>query len=404
MKEHASQVATAVNGHASSAATTLGKPNAATGNFRPELGDELRVQARHLGIDLEQAWLRARSECPGLLNRQPRAVAISGMGGSGIAGEYAKVLANDVSPVPIEILHTERVPRWVGPDTLFVSCSHSGETRETIEAETVARERGAEVVVIATGGRLLEHAKAQSTGHWHRLKHAGPPRAALGEAIGVVLAELSEPCALNLNPYQLERTSLVHQSSAANSEASIGPVTNLAVDKTLFVVSAEHLQPVARRLCCQVAENGKGLAFAVELPEAAHNIVAGFRAAALRADQLAVLFLESPRFSPGTQASFRALGRLLNEANYVVEDICISEGSLLEELLAGTAFVDALSLARAARLGIDAHGIEEITRLKAEQDSIVNDGSGVVSRASSLSRMRAGHAGHVSDDRGRARP
>jgi glucose/mannose-6-phosphate isomerase len=86
-------------------------------------------------------------------------VLVAGMGGSGIGGDAAAAVLVGSCPVPIVVSKHDECPAFVGPDTLVFANSFSGNTEETLAAVSAAAERGARIVVVASGGRLVELAR-----------------------------------------------------------------------------------------------------------------------------------------------------------------------------------------------------------------------------------------------------
>jgi len=108
----------------------------------------------------------------------PRALLVLGMGGSAAAGDLVQGLCHEAAPFPVEVLRGYTVPAWVGPDTLVVASSYSGQTEETQAAFEAARRRGARSVVLSSGGALAERARREGLS-WVQLPSGFPPRAAL---------------------------------------------------------------------------------------------------------------------------------------------------------------------------------------------------------------------------------
>jgi len=81
-------------------------------------------------------------------------VAILGMGGSGIGGDVCAAVAGPGCPVPIVVSKHYECPGFVGPDTLVLALSFSGNTEETLAAAEEAYGAGARVVVVTAGGEL----------------------------------------------------------------------------------------------------------------------------------------------------------------------------------------------------------------------------------------------------------
>src|SRR6202034_2663626 len=86
-----------------------------------------------------------------------RAAVVLGMGSSGLAGDVAT--HDDRATAPILVVKGFGIPDFVGPDTLVVAVSWSGDTEETCSATSAAREKGAPVVVVSGGGALSELAR-----------------------------------------------------------------------------------------------------------------------------------------------------------------------------------------------------------------------------------------------------
>ena len=118
--------------------------------------------------------------------RDPRQVVFCAMGGSAIgAGMLGDYLAADLE-VPYLVHRDYGVPAFVGKDTLVVCVSQSGGTEETLSGYEAAKERGARIIAVTTGGELAERAKADKV---TLLQYANDlqPRAAVPQVLGLLL-------------------------------------------------------------------------------------------------------------------------------------------------------------------------------------------------------------------------
>ncbi len=86
-------------------------------------------------------------------------VLICGMGGSGIGGDVTAAVAGPVARVPVLVSKHYECPAFVGPDTLVIAMSFSGNTEETLSAASAAAAAGARLVAVCSGGRLAEQAQ-----------------------------------------------------------------------------------------------------------------------------------------------------------------------------------------------------------------------------------------------------
>src|SRR3954467_12051686 len=102
-----------------------------------------------------------RTESAGIKKREyARGLVICGMGGSGIGADLAAAAIGLRATAPITTIRGYELPAWVGPDTLVVCASYSGNTEETLHCFERAGAVGAPRVVVTTGGGLAEGARA----------------------------------------------------------------------------------------------------------------------------------------------------------------------------------------------------------------------------------------------------
>src|SRR5207249_10918620 len=120
-----------------------------------------------------------------------RNITVAGMGGSAIGGDLAAALLADELKVPMSVHRDYGLPAYVGRDSLVVTSSYSGNTEETLSSFEEARKRGAKVLVLTTGGKLAELARASSF-PVVTFSYKAQPRAALGYSLGLVLGVLAK--------------------------------------------------------------------------------------------------------------------------------------------------------------------------------------------------------------------
>lgn len=219
---------------------------------------------------------------------RPRAVVVTGMGGSGIAGHVLQAAAGPECPVPVERVRGWSLPAWVGADDLVIAVSSSGRTAETMACTQAALDRGARTVVVAAEGSPLVDLAIGAGLPWVPVPPGRPPRANLwalsvpllvaADALGIVDAE----------PARLEAVADLLDGLAAQCAPIVpsdqNPAKQLAVELagTLPMIwgSSDLAGIAAYRLLCQLAENAKYPAVNGVLPEALHNQVVTFSAPA----------------------------------------------------------------------------------------------------------------------------
>ncbi len=123
------------------------------------------------------------------------AVVVSGMGGSSNAGKVVQGLLEQNYEKLFVVYNDYGLPAWVNEKTLVILNSYSGNTEETLSGYDVAKSKGAQVIGIATGGKIGEMVKVGVIqGAVIDPKDTNPtgfPKSGLGVSLGGLLAVLS---------------------------------------------------------------------------------------------------------------------------------------------------------------------------------------------------------------------
>ncbi|RYF86067.1 MAG: SIS domain-containing protein, partial [Chitinophagaceae bacterium] len=107
-------------------------------------------------------------------------VVVAGLGGSGIGANIVQAIVADKIKVPFSVYKTYDLPAFINEHTLFVACSFSGNTEETLASLRTAEQKGAQIVCITSGGSLLEIAEGKGYSYAPIPGESKSPRANLG--------------------------------------------------------------------------------------------------------------------------------------------------------------------------------------------------------------------------------
>jgi glucose/mannose-6-phosphate isomerase len=211
----------------------------------------------------------------------PGGLVVCGMGGSAIGGDLAAAAVGERAERPIRTVRGYRLERWVGPETLVLCASYSGDTEEALACWEAATAAGAPRVALTTGGRLAELARADG------VPVISPPGGFQPRAAVVYMLVGALECAalcgaapslrgeVEAAAALLER--LVEEWGPDAGPESQAKALAARLNGTVAVVHGAGLTaPVARRWKTQINENSKLPAFHSELPEADHNEVCGW--------------------------------------------------------------------------------------------------------------------------------
>ncbi|MFN2591979.1 MAG: bifunctional phosphoglucose/phosphomannose isomerase [Candidatus Dormibacteria bacterium] len=304
------------------------------------------------------------------------AVAVLGMGGSGISGELCRSVLAPLASVPVATIRDYDVPAWVGPETLVFAVSYSGNTEETLGAFRQAAARGARIVAVTTGGALAEEATAG--GHPAVVVPGGlMPRAAIGYVGMPALVVCSR---LRLAPGldgALEEAVEVAARRAEECHRSVPAASNPAKRLAARLVGCLPLVwgsdgiagAAAYRLKCQLNENAKVLAGWATFPELNHNEVVGLYRAGGDAPPnpapLGVVVLRHEGEHPRTARRIDVTRSLVSASVDFLEDVWARGSSPLARLLDLVTTGDHASTYLGIARGVDPAPIAAIDTLKA---------------------------------------
>jgi glucose/mannose-6-phosphate isomerase len=300
----------------------------------------------------------------------PRSVALLGMGGSAIAGDLATAIWADRISVPIEVLRDYELPAWVGPQTLVIASSKSGDTEETLRQLETALSRRCPVVCVSTGGAMRRVAEAASL-PLAVFPGRGSPRASMGWSLGIVAGVLERAGVLELDEAEIEAAVASARGMAARCAPGIptadNPAKQLAwslVDRFVVICGAGFLAPVARRWKTQLNENSKAAAVYEELPEATHNTVVGLEQPESLRDHLAVVLLRSELEHPRNALRAQLLADVMDTGLIWQQAVETSGEGRLGHALSGVVIGDYVSVYTAFMYAVDPTPIVAIEHIK----------------------------------------
>jgi len=325
---------------------------------------------RELPQQCERAWDAVRSFALPDGYANPDGVIVLGMGGSAIGGDLAGALAGTESPAPCLVCRDYVLPAWVGPRTVVIASSYSGNTEETLSAFEEAVARGARLIAITTGGRLA--ARAQELGlPLLTFSYPAQPRAALGYSF-IFLVGLFQKLGLLADKQHdldeaLQALACLQPTLDAVVPQAENPARQLAASlyqHFIVVYGAGHLGPVARRWRGQFAENSKAWAAYEEWPELNHNAVVGYEHPAALRDDIAVVLLASTLYHPRVQVRVQVTADLLARQGIPHHMIQVPGESALAQMLWAIHYGDFVSYYLAMLYGADPSPVQSIVYLK----------------------------------------
>ncbi len=215
-------------------------------------------------------------------------VVITGLGGSGIGGRIASQLVHKEARCPIETYNNYYLPGYVDHKSLVIACSYSGNTEETLAAMEQALAKGSRVVVITSGGQMLEIAKQKGLDHIV-IPGGNPPRTMLAYSLVQQFYVLHHFGIIG-NGFEgaIKNAAAMLEEEKEDIKKKAKELTSALVGRRLVIYSEANTEAVAIRFRQQVNENSKELCWHHAIPEMNHNELVGW--AGGRDDIAVVLF------------------------------------------------------------------------------------------------------------------
>ncbi len=204
-------------------------------------------------------------------------IYVAGLGGSGIGADFVASYIQEECKLPFLVRKGYSVPAFVGPKTLAIASSYSGNTEETLISYDQMKAQGARLLCVSSGGKIIASAKAdgndfiQVPGNWPS------PRACLGYSVTAQLAALqhlgyiSDRC---LN--EVEGAINLLRAEAADIREQAKNIAAKLHHKIPIIYIEDRMEPVAVRLRQQINENSKALCWHHVIPEMNHNELVGW--------------------------------------------------------------------------------------------------------------------------------
>lgn len=244
---------------------------------------------------------------------------LCGLGGSALAGGLMKVYNPELDLLIHRDYGLPRVPRYFLEGSLLILSSYSGQTEEVLDTFKNALTRGLKIVVLASGGLLLEEAKRLRLPHVI-LPTGLPPRLAVGYSF-VGLAKL-----LGDNKI-IPGLALASEALDLTALEPTGKELSLWLEGKLPVIYASTVNlHLAYHWKICLNETGKTAAFFNVLPEMNH--------AELAADypHFGYIFLRDAADHPRIKHRFDRLAAMFEKRGLAATEVVLSDRSPLEKI------------------------------------------------------------------------
>ncbi|MBS3133284.1 bifunctional phosphoglucose/phosphomannose isomerase [Candidatus Woesearchaeota archaeon] len=316
---------------------------------------------KNLPADIEKASKVEASKLPvGHFSK----ILVNGMGGSSIVGGILRAYLHDKCKLPVFVNRSYSLPDFVDRNTLVFSISYSGETEETLSALRYAYRKGASLVAVTSGGRLLKRFQEQKE-PYIALPAGLQPRASLAYQLVTILNLLYK---LKIIPDpSREITKAVAAVKKTPYEERAKTLAGKLIGKVPLIYASDRFSSVAYRWKTQFNENSKVHAFTNQFSELNHNELVGYTN--IHANYH-VIILEDEEDHPRIKARMKLTREIISKKDIPSTHIVIKGDNILSRLLTSIYLGDLTSVYLALFTNTDPEPVKVIEDLKKQLGKI----------------------------------
>ena len=294
-------------------------------------------------------------------------VIVCGMGGSAMAGDFARRFAK----VPVIVNRSYTLPPFADKHTLLVAVSYSGNTAETISSLTAGIHKGLQALCIASGGKIQDIARKNDI-PFLQVPAGYQPRAAtgyLGLPLLVVLSRLGLVEGVGEWDDMFGALAKIKESCTARIATKENPAKELAhaLHGRIPIIygTADNTDLVAMRFKTQINENAKQPAYWNAFSELNHNEILALVGSDLLPNQHIVL-LKNSFDHPENGIRMEIMTGLFDEHHVPHSFVTANGETELAQVLSQIYFADYVSYYLALANKLDPTPVELIEQFKVD--------------------------------------
>lgn len=313
----------------------------------------------------EQVREAYNSEVNIMLKGIPDYIIICGMGGSGIAGKIIQSYAsNSGMKIPVFSINDYSIPSFSTKNSLFIINSYSGNTEEALSCYKEALKKGNNIIVLASGGKLMEYAKRDKNVSV-LLPKGLQPRNALAYLFFPILKIMEHNDLIEDQSSYVKNLigSLKKNLKYFDEQAEI--LASQLHEQIPVIYSSVSMEPVAYRWKTQFNENAKTASYCHVFPELDHNELNGFKNTKW---PLHIIMLKDEMDHRRVRKRMGITKNLIKDENPEIKftEITVKGDDLLTRMFSAIYLGDATSFYLAMKYATDPTPVDIIEKLKKE--------------------------------------
>ena len=281
-------------------------------------------------------------------------IVVCGMGGSAYGGYVTPSLFKDSLNIPLVSNNDYHLPHFANENTLVILLSYSGSTEEVLSCLDEAKNKGAKITGITTGGKLAETFKNDNLPFLTfdpKFNPSGQPRLGTGYMVLGFIALLNRIGLLNISDQEVSKAISEVKQELDNTKNEAKSLVEKIRGFIPVIVTSEFLAGNAPILRNQFNETAKSFSAFSHLPELNHHLMEGLKNPPDK--KLHFLFIISDLYSDKLKKRFKLTKDVVSRQEVDFSEYQAKGTSRLSQMLNVLSFGGYLSLYLAFLYGQD---------------------------------------------------
>lgn len=291
-------------------------------------------------------------------------IVFAGMGGSGTIGDIFAAILSKTS-IHVNVVKGYLLPKTVNSDTLVITTSVSGNTKETLSVLKSANEMKCRIIAFSSGGEMQEYCSKNNI-EYRNVKKYHSPRGSLTSYLYTILKVLQNSLKIKENDILESINELKIMSERINSSnlTETNPALQLAnwIKGIPIVYYPFGLQSAAIRFKNSFQENAKMHTFTEDVIEFCHNGIVAWEIDS----NVQPIILQGKDDYIKTKERYETIKKFFDKNSISYYEISSIKGNILSKLITLIFLFDYTTIYHAIISKIDPTPVNSIDFIKKE--------------------------------------
>ena len=290
-------------------------------------------------------------------------VVFAGMGGSGTIGDIVSSILSK-NDIHTTVIKGYLLPKTVDKNTLVVTTSISGNTKETLTVLNNSLETDAKIIAMSSGGKMEEFSSNHDRIKYFKINQIHSPRASLFGFLYSTLNILQDLIPIKKSDIEesLSELKILQEKISSTNLNNDNIALDLAtwINNIPIIYYPAGLQSAAIRFKNSLQENAKTHVITEDVIEACHNGIVAWE----EENNIQPILIQGKDDYEKTKERWCILKEFFKEKNIDYREVFSNEGSILSKIVCLIYYFDYVSIYRAVLSKIDPSPVSSIDFVK----------------------------------------